>query len=197
MFAAPFRRLVLPLSLTSFTTPVAWRSLRLLNAPFGRFCNMCSLTSFICTCSKSFLRSLDAPFGHFCNMCSLTSFVRTCSKSFLWSLTLPLVADATFGCLTLPLVTFATCAHSLRSFALVAKAPYARLVTCPHSLCSFALVAPKGCSIGLYCELQVVFASLRFAIWLSLAQIVVPYVSCCSPYILNIREFVQSIPFFP
>ena len=88
--------LALPLSLTSFATPVAWCSLQLLNAPFGRW--------------------------------------------------------------MLPLVAFATCAHSLRLFALVAKAPYVHLATCAHTLRSFALVTPKGCSIGLYCELRVVFA---------------------------------------
>ena len=112
------------------------------------------------------LRSLGAPFvAHFVRYSGHLALLLVAFATCAHSLRLfTLVAKASFGCLTLPLVAFATCAHSLRSFALVAKAPYARLATCAHSLRSFALVTPKGCSIGLYCELPVLFASLRFAI---------------------------------
>ena len=110
------------------------------------------------------LRSLNALFGHL--MLPLVTFA-TCAHSLR---SFALVAKTPFGRLTLPLVAFATCAHSLHSFALVAKAPFGRLATCAHSLRSFALVAPKGRSIGLYCELRVIFASLRFTIRLSLAR---------------------------
>ena len=92
------------------------RSLARFGALFGRF-GTHLLTHFV-----SLLAGFGAPFGRFCNMCLLTSFVRTCSKSFLWSLN-------------------PTCAHSLRSLALVA----------------YFVRSLKGCSVGGYCKLQVVF----------------------------------------
>ena len=93
------------------------------------------------------------------------------------------------GRLTLPLIAFATCAHSLRSFALVTKPPFGRA----HSLVRTAVA--NDCSVIGYCELQVVFA-LRL-IQLSLASRVFPYVLRFSHDILNNHEFVQSSHSFP
>ena len=130
------------------------------------------------------LQSLGAPFvTHFVRYSGrlalpLVAFA-TCAHSLR---SFALVAKSPFGRLTFPLVAFATCAHSLRSFALVAKASFGRLATCAHSIhsfalvakasfgrlatCahsihSFALVAPKGRSIGSYCELQVVLSEAQ------------------------------------
>ena len=82
----------------------------------------------------------------------LTHFVRSHLSSKL-----PALAWA------LPSLALMTCAHSLRSFALIIKAPFSR-----SKLTSFALIAPKGCSIVLYCELQVCITA-KAVIQLSLA----------------------------
>ena len=96
---------------------------------------------------------------------------------------------------TLPSVAFATSSHSLRSFALVAKAPFGRY----HSMVRTAVAnsfVTNSCSVCWYCELRVCI-SLSLNTTLACAPRVVIYVSRCSPDILKDHEFAQSSPLFP